>query len=384
MTDVYFDNSATTRLSDAAKRRMTDAFEIYGNPSSVHSAGDRAAKLLFACRADISRSLGVSGGQLIFTAGGSEANNLALKGVAYAKKRYRGGKIIISSAEHPSVLNTAAFLESEGFKVARIAAPGGVFDFDAFDKELTDDVFLVSVMLVNNELGYINDLNRIFDTAKRKTEAVVHTDAVQGFSIVKDIKADLISVSGHKIGAPKGVGALYIKDELIKSRGIIPLIHGGGQESNLRAGTENVIGIAGFAGAALYLRENEGIIKHKIEEIRRFIKNELRQIPDIALHTPIGAAVPSIINLSVGSIRAETLTNYLSSSGIMISAGSACSSKSRELSPALLSFGLSEAEARTAVRISIGEENTIEEAKILVSALKTAFETLRGAIWRKK
>lgn len=384
MTDVYFDNSATTRLSDAAKNRMTEAFEIFGNPSSVHSVGDRAAKLLSACRADISRSLGVSGGRLILTAGGSEANNLALKGVAYAKKRYRGGKIVISSAEHPSVLKTAAFLESEGFKVARIAAPGGVFDFDAFNNELTDDVFLVSVMLVNNELGYINDINRIYDIAKRKAGVVVHTDAVQGFSRVKDIKADLISVSGHKIGAPKGVGALYIKDELIKNRGIVPLIHGGEQESDLRAGTENVIGIAGFAGAALHLCENEYLIWRKIEEVGGFIKNELQKIPDITLHTPEGSAVPSIINLSVGNIRAETLTNYLSSAGIMISAGSACSSKSSELSQALISFGLSEAEARTAVRISIGEDNTIDEAKALVSALKTASETLRGAIWRKR
>ncbi|MBO4217238.1 MAG: cysteine desulfurase [Clostridia bacterium] len=384
MMSIYFDNSATTELSVKAKEKMAEAFEVYGNPSSVHSVGDRAAEMLSRCRGDVARALGVSGGKLIFTSGGSEANNFALKGVAFSKKRYRGGKIIISAAEHPSVLKTASFLESEGFRVVRIDARGGVFDLDTFEKELTGDVFLVSVMLVNNELGYINDVNRIYDIAKRTTGAVVHTDAVQGFSKVKGVKADLVSVSGHKIGGPKGVGALFIKDEIIKSRGITPLINGGEQEYDLRAGTENLIGIAGFAGAAEYRFENECKIAENTEKIGGIIKDGLRNVPEIRIHTPESGAVPSIINLSVGSIRAETLTNYLSSVGIMISAGSACSSKSRELSPALLSFGLSEAEARTAVRISIGENNTEDDARELVSALRSALNSLRGAVWQKR
>ena len=381
---VYFDNSATTPLSGAAREAMNEAFDIFGNPSSVHSAGAEAAKLLSECRGDIVRSAGVSGMKPIFTAGGSEANNQALIGVAYAKKRYRGGRIIISASEHPSVLKTADFLESEGFSVVRIGTPEGLFDLDAFTRALTPDVFLVSVMLVNNELGFINDLNGIYDLTKSKTNALVHTDAVQGFSLIKDIKADLISVSGHKIGAPKGVGALFVGEGVIKNRGIVPFIHGGEQEAGLRAGTENVIGIAGFAGAARYRSENRGRIDKTIADISAYLKEQLSAIPGIKLHAPKGRASNAIINLSAGSIRAETLMSFLSSKGIMISAGSACSSKSRELSPALTSFGLGEAEARTAVRISIGEENTKDDADALVAALRSALDSLRGSVWQKR
>ena len=379
MKEIYFDNSATTRINAAALRRMEEAVGVYGNPSSLHSAGAKAAALLASCREEIGGALGFSNGKLIFTAGGSEANNLALTGVSMAKKRYRGGKIVISAAEHPSVLKTAAFLESLGFRAARIAAPGGAFDFDAFEKELTDDVFLVSVMLVNNEIGYINDINRIYELTKSRTGALVHTDAVQGFSLVRGIKADLISVSGHKIGAPKGVGALCVSESVIKSRGIAPIIHGGEQESGLRAGTENIVGIAGFAGAASYLSENGDRINAAAKSLNARIRSGLAPESGIVIRTPEDNSVPSILNLSVGSIRAETLMNYLSAEGIMISAGSACSSRSRELSPALRSFGLKEPEARTAVRISIGEENTPEEADALTAALKSALRSLRGA-----
>lgn len=391
MKTVYFDNSATTALCASAASAMKTVIDgIYGNPSSVHAKGVEAHGVLREARTSVLSALGVRQMQmkeedLIFTASGTEADNMATVGVAHAKRALAGGKIISTDSEHPAILRSLASLEREGFRVAYIPTRGGIFDMERFYREMTPDTFLVTVMLVNNETGQVNDIRAISDYAKRiNPDCIVHTDAVQGFLKLpftpERLGADLVTVSAHKIHGPKGVGALYVAPNVHKRRSLSPVIFGGGQEFGLRAGTENLPGIAGFGAAA---REGAVSLSRDISHMQALRQRLLYGITHtpvlahVAPHIPKSAmCAPHIVSLGLPAIKSETMLNYLSGQGICVSAGSACAAQSGRVSNTLMSFGLSEKEADTTLRVSFCPYNTAEEVDYFLSVLANGISGL--------
>ncbi len=382
MNTIYFDNSATTPLSDEVKAAMLSSMENYGNPSSLHSLGFSAEKGLKEARQNLAASLGLRNlkdGEIVFTSCGSEANNLALFGVAYAKKRRLGMKILITDSEHPSLENAAKRLGDDGFSVVRIRTVGGVLDMEQIRTEADNSVLLASFMLVNNETGAMYDVAEAFKIIKRANpDAVTHCDAVQGFLKTsftpKTLSADLVTISAHKIHGPKGVGALYISPDIIKTKKLIPWLVGGGQEFGFRSGTENTLGIAGFGEAVKCGFATLSADISKTEALRDYIIENLPT--EIKVNMPVGARAPHIINCTLPQIKSETMLHFLSSRGICISSGSACSSHSHEPSRALLSFGLDSFSADCSIRISLSPRNTKEEADALLLALTEGISQL--------
>ena len=383
MREIYLDNSATTPLCDSAVKAMTEAMGVYGNPSSLHSVGLAAQKLVDEARNIIGTALGVrmlKPGQLVFTASGSEANNLAIRGCLLSKTRRVANKIITTDSEHPSVENLLRKLEEDGFKVVRIPTRGGVLDMVSFEKELDKSVALVTMMMVNNETGALYDIAKAFSMAKSICpDAVTHCDAVQGFMKVRftpsSINADMVSVSAHKIHGPKGVGALYISQDILKQRKMSPIIYGGGQENGFRSGTENVIGIVG-CGAAVkeaFLNLDENI--SRMSSVKEYALLKLSAL-DVRLNAPVGKSAPNIINFTLPNIKSETMLHYLSSEGIYVSSGSACSSHSHTPSRALTAFGLSANDADCSLRISLSENIGENDIDTLVEHLETGIRVL--------
>ncbi|MBQ7392344.1 MAG: cysteine desulfurase [Clostridia bacterium] len=384
MKQIYLDNSATTALCDAAKAKLVEAMETFGNPSSLHPAGQAARKLVEDARREIAATLGLRGPlrpeQLIFTSCGSEADNLAILGTAYAKERRRGGRIITTDSEHPGVESAMLALEKDGFEVVRIPTRDGELDWNAYENALNARTFLVSIMMVNNETGAMYDVKRAFALAKAQNpDIVTHTDAVQGYLKCRftpdAIKADLVTISGHKIHAPKGVGALYVSPAALKRRDIVPTLLGGGQEGGFRSGTENVLGIAAFGSAAKYGFANLNTHLPHLLQLRTYAEEKLSPLP-VKLHIPTGARAPHILSLSLPDIKSETMVHTLSESGICVSGGSACSTHSKKLSRALLAFGATEDETECALRISFSHYNTTEDVDALVEALAVNVERL--------
>lgn len=380
---IYFDNSATTCLCDAAKKSMLSAMECYGNPSSKHIVGTNAKKMLDSARENIGKCFGLNGAssdKIVFTASGTEANNMAIFGSVYAKKRSRGAKIITTDSEHPSVENAMKKLEDDGFTVIRLKTRGGVLDIEEFRAALDDSVILVSFMMVNNETGAVYDVERCFTLAKAKNpDIVTHCDAIQGFLKIpftpKKIKADLVSISAHKIHGPKGVGALFVSAEIIKRRLLAPYIVGGGQEGGLRSGTENMVGICGFSAAAA---EGFASFREKYAKMTslRDLCIEKLSGSEVRVNKPSGACAPHILSLTLPKIKSETMLNFLSGKGICISAGSACSSHSRNISSALVGFGIAESEADTTIRVSFSSYNTEDEVCEFATTLLEGVNTL--------
>ena len=389
MREIYLDNSATTALSPAVKARMTQVMDCYGNPSSLHTPGNLAHDILETARRQVGEAFGVrrpETGEILFTSCGSESDNLAILGCAYAKPRRKGGKIITTDSEHAAVENTMRRLEADGFEVARIRTVGGVLDMEQYQKELNDRVFLVSMMMVNNETGAVYDLKRAFGLAKAKNKDIVtHTDAVQGFLkcrfTPKTLGADLITVSAHKIHGPKGVGALYVSADARRRRDIVPWLIGGGQEAGFRSGTENVIGIAGFGEA---VREGYAALSDDVQtmrDLRSYAMEKLSAL-QVRLNIPQGDCAPHVLNLTLPGIRSETMLHSLSKEGIYISNGSACSSHHSNPSSALLAFGLTEAETESSIRVSFSKYNTKEDVDALTVALADAIFKLVSATRR--
>ena len=389
MTLSYLDNSATTPLCPAAAEKMKAVMEqTFGNPSSLHTLGMEAEKAVSEARDKIFTALGakkagkVKPQMLVFTASGTEANNLALIGAATAKERRRGGKIIVGETEHPSVTETAKFLETIGYKVSFIPSPRGVWDMEKYKAELTADTILVSAMLVNNETGAINDIAAIAALAKAKNpEVLVHCDAVQGFLKLSEplasLPADLITVSSHKIGGPKGVGALFVRDKVLQTKSLVPHIHGGGQESGMRSGTENTIGIAGFGAAAEYESKTLSATLENFKNLRAYAEKLISEkLTDVRVNAPAGKYAPHIMSLTLPGVRSETMLHFLSRSGVFVSSGSACSSNSGHKSHVLLSFGLPEKEADSTIRVSFGVQNTESDVDNLVNSLAQGLATL--------
>ena len=384
MNYIYLDNSATTSPSEGVALAMCEAIRnVYGNPSSVHAAGIEASKLLEKSRTSVIHSLGIrdsSRGSLFFTSGGTEANNMAIFGVANAKNFRFKPRMITTAAEHPAVLEPAKQLEARGFDVVRLPAPGGVIDEELFRSSLTPETVLVSIMLVNNETGAVNDVKKLFEITKSVCpNAVTHCDAVQAYSKLNcnptKLGADLLTVSAHKIHGPKGIGALWCSSEIIRAKKLVPIIYGGGQEQGFRSSTENVVAAAGFGAAAEEaVKDADKKLRH-VEELRKILVDAL---PDsVRLNVPKGKYVPNILSITLPSVKSEVMVRALSADGICISAGSACASNHKNISTALLDFGLPSNEADTTVRVSLSYTNTTEEVLAFAAALGEKLKSLQ-------
>ena len=375
--EIYFDNSATTKISKGAKDKMNQVMDLqFGNPSSLHKIGLDAEHVLSEARATVLNALGISRGvrgELIFTSGGTESNNIAILGSVSSKSRQGNEKILTTDSEHASVSAPLEALEKKGFKIIRVPTKGGELDLD-FIKRNAQGAILATFMHVNNETGALYNLSEAFKIVKELSPGcVTHADCVQSFMKVKFTKkslgADLISISAHKINGAKGVGALYISPEIIKQKKIVPIILGGGQEENFRSGTENVYGIAAFGQATKeHLASLDEEIR-KMNDVRKYLIEKLKSLDGVSLNLPKSNA-PHILNLTVIGIRSEITLHDLSAKGIYVSSGSACSSNApKKASSPLTAFGLDSKMADSAIRVSLCPDNTKEEADYFIDCL---------------
>lgn len=370
---VYLDNSATTRQYDEVTRQMKEAMDdFYGNPSALHSLGLASEKKIRAARQNLASALGAKEEEIVFTSGGTESDNMALYGIAQAKKR-EGKKIITSKVEHPAVLEACKVLEKEGFDVTYIGVDDQCrLDTTQLRAAIDDQTTLISIMAVNNETGTIMPIEEI---GRLKGRAVFHSDAVQGFGKVnlKNTGADLISVSAHKIHGPKGVGALYVK----KGVNLPAFIVGGGQERHMRSGTENVPGIIGFGAACqIAMSDIDGRMEKMAAARNYLLAGICDQISDIRVNSPEDGAA-SVLNISFLGTRGEVLLHTLEQDQIFVSTGSACSSNKKGGSHVLAAMGLSDKEIEGAIRFSFNEFNTTEEMDYVIDKVKAAVERFR-------
>lgn len=373
MTEHYLDNSATTRvLQLAAKKALQIMTECYGNPSSLHTKGMQAEQELINARKIIADSIKAKETEIYFTSGGTEANNTAIFGTAKAKAR-QGKKIVTTAIEHSSVLEACEALQKQGYEVVYLAPnENGIVTEEALENAVDSDTILVSVMAVNNETGAVMPIEHISKIIKnKKSNALFHTDMVQAYGKIhikaSKIGADLISLSAHKVHAPKGVGALYVKSGVR----ISPLHFGGEQERKLRPGTEALplIGAFGCAVSEFDIDKNMQYVK----ELNDYAKEKLLSLDGVYLNSPENA-LPYVLNLSVLGIRSETMLHHLEASDIFVSSGSACAKGKK--SHVLKALGLSEKRADSAIRISFSKLNTKEDIDALYEAVKIGTKTL--------
>ena len=383
--EIYLDNAATTRVSPQAAETVKNIMcDEFGNPSSMHSKGARAERIVRESAKKIADILKVKEKEIYFTSGGTESNNWALIGVAEANKR-KGNRIITSKIEHASVTAAVDFLSEHGYDVVKIGTDkNGVLNLDELEEAIDDKTILVSVMAVNNEIGTLQPLEEIGRIIKRKNPNVIfHSDAIQAFGKMrlnpKRLGVDMLSVSGHKIHAPKGIGFLYISEKIR----ISPLIYGGGQQNGMRSGTDNVPGIAALAQAAKDAYSNIDEIRDKMYGLRSRLINGLSGIEDVVINSPENTlSAPHIVNVSFLGIRSEVMLHALEERGIYVSAGSACSSHKRSLSPTLLAIGCDKNRAESALRFSFCDETSEEEIDSAISAISEIVPMLRKYVRR--
>ncbi len=373
---IYLDNSATTKVSKKAAEKATYMMtECFANPSSLHSFGFSAEMEIKNARKTLAAALYCREGEIYFTSGGTEANNTAIIGAAEANSR-RGKKIVVSAIEHSSVLDAADYLSKKGFEIVKIAPDkNGTISPESVTKAVDENTILVSVMLVNNEVGSIQDIATIAAAARRhNSSTLVHCDAVQAFGKIPvnvgKLGVDMLSVSAHKIGGPKGVGALFVK----KGTKVSPMFFGGEQQNRFRPGTENAPAIAAFGVAC-----DESISAmpqnyKKIKEIRESLLGGLNQIEGIEINSPENA-MPYVVNFSTNAIKSETLIHFMEKKEIYISGGSACAKGSR--SHVLSAMQLSQKAIDTAIRVSFCSDNTQNDIEAFLSALKEALSSLQ-------
>ncbi len=376
--EIYFDNSATTRISEEAlKTYLSVARSEYGNPSSLHGMGKDAETVLKDARQSISKTVGdAAGGTVLFTSGGTEANNLAILGRAHAKPRFKGKTILTSAGEHASVKMPLAALADEGYRIVEIPTTGGRLDPEAILKLATPDVILASVMLVNNETGALYDVPAVAAALRRSCpDAILHVDATQAYLkvpfSVKTLGCGLLTLSSHKIEGPKGTGALWVDPGVIRNRGLSPILLGGGQETGLRSGTEDPPSCAAFAKAAAvgYSALSERV--SRLTELRERLLATLASDPRLSgvrVNLPPVSA-PHIVSLTLPRIKSETMLHALSARGIYVSSGSACSSHGKHGTSALSAFGLSDPDADATIRVSFSHRNTTEQVDLFCDAL---------------
>lgn len=374
---IYLDNAATTKPCEAAVNAAFYAMvEGYGNPSSLHKLGLEAEKLVTAARKDIAAGLVSSPESIYFTSGATEGNNLAILGAAENYGR-RKKKIVTTAIEHPSVSEAVARLEKQGFTAVRIKPDcEGNIDPDNIIAAVDDDTFLVSCMLVNNETGLVLPVKQAFSAIKRsRPEVITHCDAVQAFMKLpvkaSELNADVITVSGHKVHAVKGVGAVYIK----KGIRIAPLLYGGGQEGGIRSGTESVPLISAFGAAARTLLANQSTAYRNAEEINAYLVSKLKLLDFVTINSCGDKQSPYIINFSVDGVRSEIMLHFLESKGIYVSSGSACSKGGK--SKVLSAFGVPDKLIDSALRISISCGSTKGEMDALITALRQGKLSIR-------
>lgn len=373
---IYLDNSATTRVSSKALQAVISALEVdYGNPSSPHGLGSKAGSMLSETRRILASAMDCAADEVFFTSGGTEANNLCIKGAALARRRF-GQHIITSKIEHASVLESCRFLEDLGFTVTYLDVDqNGLVDLDQLKDVLTEGTTLISIMWVNNETGVIQPLEDICKILEQvEPGPLLHVDGVQALGKIRlnelGPAIDLLSISGHKIHAPKGVGAAKIR----KGLNLIPLLHGGGQEAKLRSGTENVPSIHAFGVAAVEalgdLEENN----QRILRMRNRLVDHLQEIPRCRINTPLELSVPHILNVSFVGIPGEMLIHHLEAKGLYISTGAACSSRKAEGSHVLRALGMKDDVITGSCRISLSRYNTENEmdkaAQIIADTVK--------------
>lgn len=383
---VYADHAATTAVSEKALAAMLPYLrEQYGNPSGIYKVGRGAKQALNEARETVAKAIGAQPEEIYFTGGGSEADNWALKGVAELKKE-KGRHIITTQIEHHALLNTAHWLEEQGFEVTYLPVDMlGRVSVDAVEEAIREDTILISVMAANNEIGTIQPIAEIGAVA-RKHGILFHTDAVQAVGHipihVEDMQIDLLSLSGHKFGGPKGVGALYMR----KGVRLPALIHGGGQEKGIRGGTENVAGFVGMAAAleesVAHLEENTA----KVSALRDRLINGLLQIPFTALTGDPVNRLPGIASFVFECVEGESMVLMLDYKGICASSGSACSSGSLDPSHVLMAIGLLHEVSHGSLRLSLGAENTEEDVDYILEQLPGVIARLRqmSPLWEAK
>ena len=374
----YFDHAATTAIKQEVLDEMVPYLkEKFGNASSLYTLGRESKRAIEEARKRVAELINCKPNEIYFTAGGSESDNMAIKGIAYSNK-YRGKHIITSKIEHPAVLHTCKVLEKKGFRVTYLNVnKDGIVDLENLRRSIRNDTILISIMSVNNEIGTIQPIYEISKIAKMYN-IIFHTDSVQGVGHipidVKDMGIDMLSLSGHKICAPKGIGALYIKEGIE----IEKLIDGGHQEKDKRAGTENVAGIVGLGKACeIAKRDLEKNIEY-LKNLRDYFINSVeRRIEDASLNGSRKLRVSGNSNFSFKGINSQSLLLKLDEKGICVSSGSACSEGNGKPSHVLKAIGLSDEEAESAIRVTFGKENTKEDVEYLVDNIIESIRELR-------
>ncbi len=376
---VYLDHAATTPMTNEAYREMIDAYgKVYGNASSLYKVGREADELLAAARAKVAKAIGASPSEIYFTSGGSESNNWAIKGIARAN-RDKGNHIITSTIEHPSVLESCKRLEKEGFRVTYIPVDeNGVIKYSEIVKAIGPDTILISIMSANNEVGTIQPIKAIAELAKAN-EVIFHTDAVQAIGAidlnVKDIGIGALSLSAHKFGGPKGVGALYVKKGIKIER----LIDGGEQERGKRAGTENVPAIVGMGRAIEDITKNIEENNKQLRSTRRYFLKQLSTlIHNIELNGHPTQRLQNNISISFEGAEGEAILMMLDREGVYVSTGSACASGSLEPSHVLMAMGKDVETAASTVRFTLGLSTTKEDVDYALAKLKKIVKKLRS------
>lgn len=377
--EVYFDNSSTTKpLEEVIDEVALGMKEFYGNPSSLHNLGLKSEKKLKECRVALAKTINASENQIYFNSGGSEGNNLVLKGLLK-----NGAHFITTPFEHASILNTTKKLEENNVKVTFLKIKDdGRIDLEHLKNSITKETALVSVMHVNNEVGVIQDLKAIGEIVKENSNrAKFHVDAVQSYGKllidVKKMNIDFLAVSAHKYHGPKGVGFIYIN----KPNFLVPLIEGGAQEFGIRAGTQNIPGIMGMSLASKIANENMKENYEKVYQIKKKFIDKLNNIGDIRINSLLNDKFsPYILNVSFKGVRGEVLLHFLEESGIYVSTGSACSSKEREKiggSYVLKALGLNQDEVSGGIRFSFSHDNKEEEVDYVIEVLEKGLKFLR-------
>lgn len=388
--EAYLDNSATTKVFPEVARLMTKVMcEDYGNPSSMHRKGVEAEKYIRYARETLAKLLKVSEKEIIFTSGGTESDNMAIIGCAMANMR-RGRHLITTKVEHPAVLQTMHYLESQGFRVTYLPVDkSGRIRLEDLRSAVTPETTLVSIMYVNNEIGALQPIEEAGALLKKMNPNILfHVDAVQGFGkfkiYPKKMNIDLLSVSSHKIHGPKGVGFLYV-GERVK---ILPITYGGGQQKNMRSGTENVPGIAGMTMAAEMVYEHFDEDVNKLYDLKEYFIQGVTRMENVQINglTPEGdlrGTAPHVVSVSIGGVRSEVLLHALEDKGIYISAGSACASNKPQTSETLKAIGLQKEYWDSTIRFSFSVFTTKEEIDYTLQTLYEMIPVLRRYTRRK-
>ena len=380
MKEIYLDNSATTKVYPEVAQLMTQIMlEDYGNPSSMHTKGVDAEKYVTVATKQIAKAMKVQDKEILFTSGGTESDNLALIGTARANCR-AGKHIITTKIEHPAILKTAEYLASEGFEIDYLSVDNmSRISLSELEEKLRPDTILVSIMHTNNEVGALEPIAEAGALIKKKNPGCLfHVDAVQGFGkneiYPKKMNIDLLSVSGHKIHGPKGIGILYV-GEKVK---IKPISYGGGQQKGMRNGTLNVPGIAGIGLATEMITKDLQANRERLYELKEFFLQEVSKFDRVGINgcdlEKVRETAPHIINISVKGLRSEVMLHALEEKGVYVSAGSACASHSKKESSTLKSMGATAEEMDGALRISMSEFTTREELEYALQALKEVID----------